>query len=96
MTSDADEALTGIEEKMVELVDREYERLRDNDSAPLPMTLVALMKNTHGAILARLGKRGGFDMAAMAKNPEAALVMLDRTKSLLLRMIEQQRTKQPS
>lgn len=89
MFTESDEALTDLEEKMISAVDRAYEDWQEDTERPLPMSLVALMKNTHQAILARLGKRGGFDMASMMKNPEQGLVMLDRTKAILLRMIQQ-------
>lgn len=94
MSTEADEALSGIEEKMLDLIDREYERLNNQDEAPVPMTLVALLDKSHKAILGRLSKRGGFDMASMMKNPESALLMLDRTKNMLLRMMEQRKQAQ--
>jgi hypothetical protein len=90
MFDETDTALSGIEEKMLEAFNTAFERWEDQaENAPLPMSLVAAFKSVHSAILTRLAKRGGFDMQQMMKHPEAGLVMLDRMKATLLKMIEQ-------
>lgn len=89
MFSDSDDQLTGIEKKMLDALDAAYDQWLAADS-PLPLSLVQLMDKTHKTILARLSKRGGFNMAEMMKNPEAALLQLDRMRELLIRAMSQQ------
>lgn len=90
MTDETDEALNGIEQKMLDAFEKAYEAWNEGEETrPLPMSLVAGFKTVHQAILARMAKRGGFDMQNMMKHPEAGLVMLDRMKATLLKMIEQ-------
>lgn len=89
MFSDSDDALTGIEKRMLDALDVEYARWEESDN-PLPVSLVQLLERTHRTILARLGKRGGFNMNEMAKNPGAALVQVKKIEAMLLRMVSQQ------
>lgn len=89
MFSDSDEKLTEIEKCMLDALDRAYEQWSNNYDQPLPMSLVQLMEKTHKTILARLGKRGGFNIAEMMKNPEEALVQLDKMRDMLIRMMAQ-------
>lgn len=93
MLTETDDALSDLEKKMLDAVDRAYGDWEENPDAPLPMSLVALMSKTHTAILARLSKRAGMDLSQMMKNPEAGLAMLDRMKMMLLRMMEQRTVK---
>ncbi len=76
---------------MLEAFETEYRRYTEQDeSRPMPVSLVMLMEKTHKTILARLGKRGGFNMSELMKNPQQALIHLDRMKENILRMMQQQ------
>lgn len=90
MFSEADDALLVIEKRMIEAMDQEWDRWQDATNQPLPQPLVALMKDAHKMIYARLSKRGGFNMAEMMKNPQAALVHLARMTEMVRKMIDQQ------
>lgn len=89
MFSESDEALTGVEKKMLDAFETAYAEWEETMS-PLPMSLVKLGETVHRMVLARLGKRGGMNMAEMMKNPGAALVHLEKMKAQLLKMIAQQ------
>ncbi len=88
MFSDADGELTNIEKMMLDTLQNEY-AVDEESERPAPVSLVMLMEKTHKTILARLSKRGGFNMSEMMKNPEQSLVMLDRYRELLIKMMAQ-------
>lgn len=88
----AAERLTDIEEKMVTAIDREWERWTNNEG-PLPSSLVLLLDKAHKAIFQRTGKSMGMDLDQMMRNPEAALVELDKRKALILKFLEQRNQK---
>lgn len=90
MFSEADEKLTGLEERMLEAIDAEWRRWQEGPDKPLNLNLIAAMDKVHRAILAHLGKRSGMNMAEMLRNPQAALLQLDRTRSLLLKQMQVQ------
>lgn len=90
MFSEADDALLGIEKRMLDALDQEWDRWQDAENQPLPLPLVKLLESSHKMIFARLSKRGGFNMAEMMKNPQAALVHLARMTEMVRKMIDQQ------
>jgi hypothetical protein len=81
---------------MIRAIDREWQRYSEDPAAPLPQSLVMLMTKAHGAIFGRVGKATGMDLAQMLANPEAALVELDKKKSMVLKIIEQRRSQNES
>jgi hypothetical protein len=85
MFSEADEKLTDLEQRMLQAIEAEWTRWQEGPDKPLNLNLLAAMEKVHRAILARLGKRSGMNMAEMLRNPQAALLQLDRTRALLLR-----------
>lgn len=97
MFSESDEKLTDIERRMIEMVEEAWQQYQDSaDSRPVPLPLIDRMEKVHRAILARLAKRGGMNMAEMLRNPQAALLQLDRTRELLRRQIQAQEERQAS
>lgn len=86
----ASEQLTSIEEKMVRAIEMEWNRWQDADG-PLPSALVMLLDKAHKAIFSRIGKSEGMDLNEMMRNPEAALLELDKKKALILKFIEQRK-----
>lgn len=89
MFSEADDKLTTIEQRMLEAIDAEWQRWQEGPDKPLNLHLLAAMEKVHRAILARLGKRTGMNMAEMLRNPQQALLQLERTKQLLMKQMEQ-------
>lgn len=87
----ASERLTDLEDKMVKALEREWERWNES-TGPLPSALVMLMDKAHRAIFSRVGKSAGMDLNEMMRNPEAALVEIDKRKALLLKLLEQKNT----
>lgn len=84
----ASERLTDLEDKMVTALQKEWDRWEES-SGPLPTALVMLMEKAHKAIFQRVGKSAGMDLNEMMRNPEAALVELDKRKALILKFLEQ-------
>ena len=90
MFSEADDKLTTIEQRMLDALDHAWKQWEDSPvDRPLNMNLIAAMEKVHRAILARLGKRSGMNMAEMLRNPQAALLQLKRTEQLLIRQMAQ-------
>jgi hypothetical protein len=91
MFSEADEELGELERRMLSLAKSELSKYEDNDSEtkPLPLSLVTLLTKAHQCVLARLSKRTGMDLNLMKKNPEAALLQLERMKALIIKEMEQ-------
>lgn len=91
MFTESDDALSELERRMMKLAKYELDRYEDSDdpTRPLPLALVTLLAKAHAAVLARLGKRTGMDVASMMKNPEAFMAQLDRMKMMCLKVIEQ-------
>lgn len=87
----AHEKLTDIEEKMVKAIEMEWARWNDSQG-PLPTALVMLLDKAHKAIFQRVGKSVGMDINEMMRNPEAALVELDKKKALVMKFLEQRKS----
>lgn len=93
MDLSAHEKLTDIEEKMVKAIDQEWRRYQEGgESAPLPTALVMLLDKAHKAIFTRVGKNVGMDLNEMMRNPEGALVELDKKKALIMKFLEQRKS----
>lgn len=82
-----DDALSELEKKMLDAVQKEWDRWEDT-CAPLPMPLVNLLRVTHEALMKRANKMAGDD-GLIAKHPEAALLRIERLRETCLRNIAQ-------
>lgn len=90
MYTESDDELGDLERRMLALVKKQLRDFEDeDDERPLPSALVQLLLGTHKAVLQRMSKRRGIDLEAIKKNPRAALVMLEKEKALILKVIEQ-------